>query len=225
VASPVVSVIMPAFMAQRWIARAIESVCEQTFRSWELLIVDDGSSDATADVAAGYARVDPRIRIFAQDNLGASAARNAAVAIARGTYVAYLDADDEFLPCHLESRLSALLGPVDLVFGPVLTEEGGRRDEFQGRLDGGEHDCVMPLMVMHRRVCFDAGVFDPTLVFEEDLDLWYRIGSRYRVATLEGPATAIYHIHPDSVHRLYEAGGVEAVLAFREKHRREQVGW
>lgn len=222
--SPAISVIMPAFMAQRWIARAIESVRGQTFRSWELLVVDDGSSDATAEVAAAYAGRDQRIRVIAQDNLGASAARNAAVAFARGAFVAYLDADDEFLPSHLEARLSALEGPADLVFGPVLADEGGRRYEFRGQLEGGDEDCVMPLMVMHRRVCFDVGLFDPGIVFEEDLDLWYRIAARYRIAALDGPATAIYHVRPDSVHRLYEAGGVDAVLAFREKHRRVQGG-
>jgi glycosyltransferase involved in cell wall biosynthesis len=211
---------MPAFMAERWIGRAIESLRSQRFQRWELLVVEDGSSDATGAIARAYADADPRISVRAQPNAGTSAARNAAIAVAQGELVAYLDADDELLPDHLDVRVAALSAGYDFVFGPVLVAEGERREVFRGRLDGGDEDCVMPLMVMHRRRCFAAGLFEPSLVFEEDLELWYRMVASFRVLDMNGPVTAVYHVHAEAMHRLHEQGGDEAVLAFRARNRR-----
>lgn len=96
---PTVSVVMPAYNRRATIGRAVASVVDQTFRDWELLVVDDGSTDATADAVAG---IDPRIRVLRQENRGVYSARNAGLAASAGDLVSFLDSDDEWLPHFLE---------------------------------------------------------------------------------------------------------------------------
>ncbi len=96
---PAISIMMPAYNAEAYIALAIESALNQTFTDWELIIVNDGSTDQTAEIAVRY--VDDRIRLVHQANGGEAAARNHALRLARGRWLAYLDADDLFLPEHL----------------------------------------------------------------------------------------------------------------------------
>ncbi|MDY0087581.1 MAG: glycosyltransferase [Coriobacteriia bacterium] len=91
------SLIMPAYNAEATISRAIESVMAQDYRGWELIVVDDGSSDATGDIAREYARRDSRIRVLTQDNQGCASARRAGAQTARGEFVTKIDADDYLL--------------------------------------------------------------------------------------------------------------------------------
>jgi hypothetical protein len=95
-----VSVMMPAFNAERYIGRAIGSLISQTIADWELIVVDDGSTDSTSAMVRGLG--DPRITLIRQDNRGEAASRNVALEAATGEYLAFLDADDVFLPHHLE---------------------------------------------------------------------------------------------------------------------------
>lgn len=107
--SPKVSVLLPAYNASAFLARAVRSVQAQTMPDWELLIVDDASRDATARQAKALAAQDPRIRVFVlAQNGGAAAARNHALAAARGRYIAFLDADDEWLADKLAAQLDHL---------------------------------------------------------------------------------------------------------------------
>jgi len=104
-----VSVMMPAYnMGCRGIERAIESVIGQTWQDWELIVVDDGSTDGTGRVAEWYAARDSRIRVRHQANLGLPAARNAGYWLARGDWIAHLDADDEWLPNKLELQMAVV---------------------------------------------------------------------------------------------------------------------
>lgn len=89
-----ISVIMPAYNVEKYIARGIASIQRQTYANWELVIVNDGSTDATHAIASEYAMQDSRIRLFRQENRGVSAARNYGIALAQGEYVVFLDADD-----------------------------------------------------------------------------------------------------------------------------------
>lgn len=97
--APAVSIVLPTYNRGDVIARAVDSVRRQTFEDWELLVVDDGSRDATAERLHG---LDPRLRVLTQSNQGVYAARNAGIACARGRFVAFLDSDDEWLPQFLE---------------------------------------------------------------------------------------------------------------------------
>ena len=96
-----ISVVMPVYNGEAFVARAVQSVLDQTSPRWEIVAVDDGSRDGTRAILERFAARDPRIRVLHQENAGVSAARNAAMAAARGEYLAFLDADDWWYPDHL----------------------------------------------------------------------------------------------------------------------------
>jgi len=117
---PLVSIVMPAYNAGKYIGRAIESVLAQTYDNWELIIVDDGSTDNTYEVASRYK--DPRIRILRHDkNMGTGPSRNDALSASRGQWIAVLDADDEWLPRRLERLLPEALEADDIFVSDLLT--------------------------------------------------------------------------------------------------------
>jgi teichuronic acid biosynthesis glycosyltransferase TuaG len=106
-AAPTVSIILPVYNGERFIAAAIESVRQQSLADWELLIVDDGSTDGTAALVQAQA-ADPRLTIIQQPNQGPAPARNRAIARATAPYVAFLDADDVWFPGYLEAVTTTL---------------------------------------------------------------------------------------------------------------------
>ena len=103
--APVVSVIVPAFNASRWIGMSLDSACAQTLREIEIIVVDDGSADDTPEVVAEFAKRDSRIRLICQGNAGVGAARNTGIRAARGEFIATLDADDLWNPTKLEQQV------------------------------------------------------------------------------------------------------------------------
>jgi glycosyltransferase involved in cell wall biosynthesis len=138
---PRVSVIMPFFASVQFITEAIESVRAQSFQDWELLLCDDGSSDGSTLIARGYAELDPaRVRWLqhaGHENRGASATRNVGIAHARGDLIAFLDADDVWLPRKLEEQVAlldaqqtadALVGSTEFWFGWTSRAEDARLD-------------------------------------------------------------------------------------------------
>ncbi len=139
-----VSIMMPAYNAGQYIDQAIQSVLEQSYHSWELVIVDDGSTDNTVEIITQFN--DPRIKVFGQVNAGEATARNAALKVMRGEFVAFLDADDIYLPDHLVKTLEFLQThpEYDGVYtdGYYCDENGNhiqrlssrRRGPFEGRL-------------------------------------------------------------------------------------------
>lgn len=104
--APLVSVVVPAYNAERTLVATLESVLAQTLQDLEVIVVDDGSTDRTG--ALGAEILDPRVQVITKPNSGASAARNAGVAAAKGTYVAFLDADDLWLPEKLQKQIAFL---------------------------------------------------------------------------------------------------------------------
>src|SRR6188472_559267 len=102
--APQVSVVMPVYNAERYLAEAIESTLAQSFADWELIAVDDGSTDGSSRILAEYAAADPRVVVHRQENGGVAAASNRALELARAPLVARLDADDLSLPHRLEQQ-------------------------------------------------------------------------------------------------------------------------
>ncbi|MCA1816151.1 MAG: glycosyltransferase [Acidobacteria bacterium] len=188
-----VSVVMPAYNAGAYIAESIRSVLAQTYETWECVVVDDGSADDTARVARGFADADPRIRVVSRANGGQAAARNTALKHARGSLVAFLDADDLWLPDKLRLQLDALeAARADVVNsdGYFFSDEEPEREagEFSivpGRTEGAqmfrllfEFNRVATLSVLARRAALDAvGLFDEDRRYQncEDYDLWLRM--------------------------------------------------
>lgn len=183
---PKASVIIPCYNHGHYLPRALKSVLAQTFTNWEAIIVDDGSTDNTREVAAQF--TDVRIHYVYQDNRGLSAARNAGIRRAEGDYLAFLDADDEWEPCFLEVCQRALAAQQTLAAvvtlnrfidesGAPLPQQGGQlvsAERFRGRLlEGGffpPHAALVRAEAVRQ-----AGLFDETLTSVEDWDLWLRI--------------------------------------------------
>lgn len=126
---PAVSVVIPCFNAARFLQRSIESVVGQTHRDLELIVVDDGSTDDSVAVAREMASTDARVRVHVlSERRGVAAARNAGLEVARGKYVAFLDADDWWMPAKLEKQLAAAAArAAGLVYSAVeVRDEGGK---------------------------------------------------------------------------------------------------
>ena len=172
---PLVSVIMAAFQAERFLEDAISSVLAQDYAPFEVVVCDDGSTDRTPEILAAHSE----LRTVRQPNSGAAAARNAAVAASSGELLAVFDADDLWPPTRLTVQTDYLVQhpKVGCVLGrqewidppPWLT-----RDAVYGELDG------IPLVsAMLRRSAFDAiGGFDESFTHSEDMDLLFRLRER-----------------------------------------------
>jgi glycosyltransferase involved in cell wall biosynthesis len=129
-AAPAVSVVIPTYQRAALVQEAIESALAQTLTDLEVVVVDDGSTDGTAEVLAARYGADPRVRVVRKENGGTASARNAGIRAARGRYVAPLDSDDLFLPRHLETLVAALEADpgADLAIGDARFEGGWSQD-------------------------------------------------------------------------------------------------
>ena len=165
-----ISVIIPAYNREAYLGEAIDSVLRQTHPVDEILVVDDGSTDRTAEIARGFARV----TCLSQSNQGAGVARNTGLGAARGDLIAFLDSDDLWLPRKIELQLEVLRTQpgVDLVFchiqsfrSPELAEDSVPR--FDEEAKPGISNCCL----LARRAAFDrAGLFDTALKGGEFID-------------------------------------------------------
>ena len=133
--TPEITVILPAFNAAQFLARAIESVQEQSFADWELLIINDGSTDETLNIASAFEKQDNRIRVISQHNRGLSGARNTGLESTRGNFIQFLDADDILLPTKFQRQLDEFeRNPAaDIVFckAAIIDESRDRRPATQ----------------------------------------------------------------------------------------------
>jgi glycosyltransferase involved in cell wall biosynthesis len=203
--APRVSVVMPAYNSARTIGQAIGSVLEQTMGDLELIVVDDGSSDATATIVAGLE--DPRVRLVGRANGGTSAARNTGIAEAKGEWVAFLDADDLWLPTKLERQLTLMAAAP----GCLASEAGAYLvDDQLNRL--ALRRCLPvenPLLtfmrfenlpnagsswIVRRDALERIGGFDTTLPRIEDWDFSIRL-ARYANPLCIDEALALYRYH------------------------------
>lgn len=219
---PFVSVILPVFNGARFLSRAVESVRRQHFTRWELLAVDDGSTDDSLALLNRLAAEEPRLRVLRRpSNGGVSAARNTALREARGDWVAYLDCDDEFYPDHLQHVFDGRGRGDVLVFAYDLLEERpgaarfGQRSTWdpQAVRDRLMHQhIVVPLGVAHRRALLDrAGLFDEALRRDEDSDLWRRFARAGAVFHFRPEKSGLYHVRPDSLSRTAAAAAGPSV--------------
>ena len=182
-----VSVIMPAYNVTPYIGAAIDSVVAQTMPDWELLIVDDGSTDGTAAIVQAYAAKDPRIRLLTQTNGGISVARNHALRRATGDFFAILDSDDLWEPRYLEGQLAIFAAhpEVDVVTGngwflggrhhgrPARPYPDARPQPTLATILGDE-EAIFIMSIMRRRVYDAIGGFDERVRSNEDYDFWLR---------------------------------------------------
>ena len=213
--NPLVSVIVPTYN-RGWILReAIDSILEQDFSDFELMVVDDGSTDNTPDILNAYVR---DIRVLRQSNQGVSAARNRGIKASSGQLVTFLDSDDLWLPHKLGAQVDFFTTRPDAMI--CQTEEQWirngirvnpkmRHHKFSGMIfeRSLELCLVSPSAVMLRRILFESvGMFDESLPACEDYDLWLRISCRYPVYLIDTPLIIKRGGHAD---QLSKAAGLD----------------
>jgi glycosyltransferase involved in cell wall biosynthesis len=221
-----VSVVVPCYNQAHYLGEAIESALAQTYRPLEIVVVDDGATDNTFEVATAYAEV----RCVRQPNQGLAAARNAGLRRSRGEYVVFLDADDRLLPEALEIGGAVL----DAHPGAAFTVGRHRRIAADGsplpvqQRRRVEHDhyvslvrrcwIAMPATVMYRRIVLDSvGAFDTALRCAEDYDLYLRLTRRFSIVD-HYAEVAEYRQYPGTISR-DAARMLAATLAVLEAHR------
>lgn len=220
-ARPKVSVIMPSFNAAQTICVAVESVLGQTFQNWELLVINDGSTDNTLDVMAQFN--DRRISLITQVNQGVAAARNAGLKQASGEYIAFLDSDDLWLPAKLEKQVSLLAQSGDCL-GLVYTKHRGFTEDpsrsFSMDVDasiGYDNDLhrllimdyVPTLTVMMRAsLISEIGYFREDLRGTEDWDYWIR-AVKFSGISRVNEELALYRISQNSLSRNKDRHSIE----------------
>jgi glycosyltransferase involved in cell wall biosynthesis len=186
---------MAAFNAAATIDHAIASVLAQSRRDFELIVIDDGSTDETATLVSAYASADRRVRLHRQENAGPANARNVGIELARGRYVSILDSDDLWLPDYLELMVGALEGDAEAAFAYTrawvmdVVPNKIRRETWPVRLpsmppgaDALLHALILENFVyssttIRRDVLSRVGGYDPWVGVAEDYELWLRIAA------------------------------------------------
>lgn len=213
---PKVSIIMPAYNAENYINKSVKSVLDQTFKNWELIIIDDGSSDRTAEICKKYVSLDNRIIYLFQENSKQATARNNGLKIAKGDIIAFLDSDDLWLPTKLELSLSYFdLNKFDLIFtdsyfgnddeikiGSNLKKLNVIDSEYFGKKAIAqfiEYNKIPILTVLVKKIYIEnINFFDSQCVPAEDYDLWLRLlkaGCRFKSIDLP---LSIYRVQEKS---------------------------
>lgn len=207
---PLVSVVMVVCNVDRFLAESIESILGQTFREFEFIIVDFGSTDQTKAIALGYAAEDSRIRLHEIPHCGLAEARNAGCFLAQGQYIAIMDADDVSLPNRLALQVEfmekhpevGLLGGaaqwIDVGGTPLGIHDFPTEDhEIKSALV--IHSVFwQPTVLMRKAAFMRVGGYRAAFVFAQDYDLWLRIAEHFQCANLK-EAVLNYRIHPYQV--------------------------
>lgn len=223
---PLVTVIVPSFNYGRFIAQTLKSVQQQTFRNFECVVVDDGSTDDTRSVVAETVGEDSRFRYVYQENVGMSAARNRGLREASGEYIQFLDSDDLLEKRKLELQVSFLEEhpQVDFVYGNALffpsdepekrfhAMDGGDKSRIR-KVSGGSSELLRALLVdnifvicsplLRKKLADRLGYFDEKMRTLEDWEYWLRCTNfPVRVEYLEGDdALCLIRFHPNSASR------------------------
>lgn len=237
---PRVSIIVAAYNAARYLSAAINSVLTQTYADWEIIVIDDGSTDGTSSVVRSYSpKLGAQLRYVYQANRGVSAARNRGIREARGEFVAILDADDVWLPARLARGVAVMDSSprVGLVHSRIarINSDGTIFDYlvFPARYQSGmiavdlytRRANILSATVLLRKRCLnDVGNFDETMHTCEDRDLWFRLAEHYEVAYID-EILAHYRVNtggatsdPDRM--------LKGQLFFVRKHyKRGSCGW
>ncbi len=186
---PLISVVMPVYNAEHYVGGAIESILTQTLADFEFLILDDGSTDRTPEILKRYAERDPRIHLVSRPNRGLVPTLNEGLALARGEFIARMDADDLALPQRFERQVAYLREhPEVLCMGGaameidaagrdlVVTRNPPDDETIQEFLVTGHNRLFHPTVMMRREPVLAVGGYREEMKVGQDLDLWLRLG-------------------------------------------------
>jgi glycosyltransferase involved in cell wall biosynthesis len=205
---PLISVIIPVYNGEKTIRETIESVLNQSFKDFEIIVIDDGSKDATLEVVNSIQ--DPRLKVFSYPNARQAASRNRGFSHSTGEFIAFLDADDLWTPNKLEAQLKALQdnpqAAVAYSWSNCIDETGKfLREASHSTLSGDVYPKLLlcdfldngsnPLV--RRQALIEAGSFDESLPPAEDWDMWLRLAARYHFVAVPYPHI-LYRQSPNS---------------------------
>ena len=208
------SVVIPAHNVERFIQRSIGSVLSQTFSNLEVIVVENGSEDSTSRIVDAIE--DSRVKLIKNPESGVSAARNTGISAANYNWIALLDADDEWLPHHLESAAKILLNNKDVKWYSAAyslrAENGSKIRDVAFNLPRSSNNVFPDYLVaarsvtlmncstgiIHKDVFRSVGLFDESLQYGEDLNLWFRIGLKFPRIAYSPRVAGYYHLHQHS---------------------------
>ena len=229
--SPKVSICIPTYNRKDYIRQTLDSIFAQTYKDYEVIVVDDGSTDGTKDMLDHFGY---KLRYHWQANAGAAAARNALLRLAKGEFIAFIDSDDLFLPSAVERLLTAIenkSGNV-IAYSPYLRIDkngkiiGKSRPEFHSGYMTAQlfqHVFVHTLGSMFpKRFLEDVGGFDESLSVGEDYDLWLRLSLKHRFLPLPEPTSKRRRHSNNIANRSFE--GCSTVLKVLERFYYEKGG-
>ncbi|MFN6476316.1 glycosyltransferase family A protein [Nostoc sp. DedQUE07] len=203
---PEISIVICTYNRDKYLNNGINSVINQTFKDWELIIVDDGSQDNTFEVVNNYVQKFNNIRYLKHQNKKQCYAKNAGIQASFGKYITFLDSDDTYQPNHLESRIEYMkLHPeVDLIQGGFATEEEiWVADYYQPDKKINLRECVLgPTFLGKRHVFFELQGFKH-MAYGEDTDLWERAEKIFRTQQITEPQTYLYTRAETSVSKAF----------------------
>jgi len=234
--NPLVSVIVPAYNAAEFIARALESIATQTYRPIEIIVVDDGSTD---DTSAVVEKLDiENLTLVHQQNQGVSQARNTGIAHATGELLSFLDADDEWAPKKLERQVPVILADDNVTLVCCDLVRWSRDKKLSPNLfsidppaEGenawqtilSDNFLATPCVLTRTSLVRELGGFDPELVVAEDLDLWIRLALRGSVAAVRGEPLVTLHKLPNSLCMRETESAHDYRLPMIERHVKENA--
>jgi glycosyltransferase involved in cell wall biosynthesis len=204
---PLFSVIIPTYNRRKWLLRCIGSVHAQRFTDYEIVVVDDGSTDGSIEALA---ELGGRIRLIKQQNRGPAAARSAGARVAVGEYIAFLDSDDRWFPWTLSTLAAAAerFGHPAWLYGggvvanqfvePTVSEAPFSARFFKDYVQAALLEGLMPLptgVAISRALFVDSGGFRETMRVAEDLDLWFRIGGAPGFVLVDSPPIYVREVH------------------------------
>lgn len=228
---PTVSVVMSVFNGEEFLAEAIDSILNQTLRDFEFVIVDDGSTDGTADILSTYALRDGRIRVVRHGNKRLAASLNIAIGFAKGKYIARLDADDIAMPGRLQEQVAFMeRNPEVGVLGgafELITDSGEVIDIIRHPLEDSQirsailryNPICHPSVMLRKDVVLALGGYRN--IYVEDYDLWLRMSERSRLANLHNVLVR-YRVHGNqmSVRKLEHQTLCVLAASAAAEHRR-----
>lgn len=228
---PLVSVVIPAYNAERFVLQAVRSVLNQCYQPIEILLVDDGSTDQTAEIVRQHA---PTVQIIRQDNAGVAAARNAGVRLARGDLICFLDADDGWLPGKLAAQVAYMQAHPEVgllyhdwlvwrpdatgAYPPLPATPPESTDDIDIAQSGWIYHRLLLDSLVHTstamirpQVIADVGLFDPQLKLGEDYDYWLRVSRQWPIHKLKA-VYSFYRAVPGSLSNVPSPHNTEYLL-------------
>lgn len=213
--NPKVSVIIPTYNRSEFIKKSVDSVIEQTFKDFELIIIDDGSKDKTSEIISGYKN---KVIYFYQENKGPAAARNKGIALSKGLYIAFLDSDDTWDKNKLQIQIRQMENNPEFPIshtqeiwyrnGKILNQKN-----IHKKYNGYIFERCLPLcavgmstIVAKKEIFEKVGFFDESLPCCEDYDLWLRASIKYPFLLIDKPLTQKDGGRKDQVSKIFAVG-------------------